>query len=153
MESVWFETSNSLIHVGLKDTISSDTVLSPDLITIITWCPSNERVHLKCRKAGNSTISYAFIYVHYIVLLMLKWQKQKCLRWHKFFCISLTIPLYMWSNKGTHLLHSGKDCDDQKVQVFDSNTSLRIILCLRRTFLYITEWIWQIWSSNFCSWI
>lgn len=52
VDSVWFETSNSLVHVGLKDTISNDTVLSRDLLSIVTWCPSNQKVHLKCQKAG-----------------------------------------------------------------------------------------------------
>lgn len=52
VDSVWFETSNSLVHVGLKDTISMDTVLSRDLLSIVTWCPSNQKVHLKCQKAG-----------------------------------------------------------------------------------------------------
>lgn len=52
VDSVWFETSNSLVHIGLKDTISMDTVLSRDLLSIVTWCPSNQKVHLKCQKAG-----------------------------------------------------------------------------------------------------
>lgn len=57
VDSVWFETSNSLVHVGLKDTISMDTVLSRDLLSIVTWCPSNQKVHLKCQKAACGEVS------------------------------------------------------------------------------------------------
>lgn len=63
VDSVWFETSNSLVHVGLKDTISIDTVLSRDLLSIVTRCPSNQKVHLKCQKAG-IVIKEPFITIH-----------------------------------------------------------------------------------------
>ncbi|XP_061189646.1 uncharacterized protein LOC133197565 [Saccostrea echinata] len=61
VESVWFETTSSLVHVGLKDSLSSGTILSRDIFSIVTWCPSNERVHLKCQTTECGQVSSSLV--------------------------------------------------------------------------------------------
>lgn len=41
VDSVWFEISNSLVYIGLKDIIFMDIVLLCDLLFIVMWCFSN----------------------------------------------------------------------------------------------------------------